>query len=107
MQKTIGIVALLGLLMLFGCAEQKPEAAAKKIVDQQVAIHHEGFELDTSKVSYRVVTQDDDSATVEVSGNIAVRATIPLTKKDGEWVLAMPAAEVEKESAAKEKTAAH
>ena len=90
MKKMIGVVLAVGLLLVAGCAEQKPEEAARLIVDQQVAIHHEGFELDTSKVSYKVIAQEGDTAMVEVSGDIAVKAVIPLAKKGGEWVLNVP-----------------
>lgn len=100
MQKGIFCLVVAGLLFCFGCAEQKPEEAARRIVDQQVAIHHEGFELDTSKVVYKVIEQDGQNATVEVSGNIAVNAVIPLAKKGGEWVLNVPTAEVPEKKAA-------
>lgn len=100
MRKGIFYLVVAGLLLFFGCAEQKPEEAARKIVDQQVAIHHEGFELDTSKVAYKVVEQDDQRAMVEVSGNIVVKAVIPLAKKGGEWVLNVPTAEAPEKSAA-------
>jgi hypothetical protein len=87
-----GIIYLMGagLILFVGCAEQKPEDAARKFVDQQVKIHHKGFELDTAKVVYKVVEQDGDKAKVEVSGDIAVQAVIPLVMQDGEWVLDMP-----------------
>lgn len=100
MRKGIFYLVVAGLLLFFGCAEQKPEEAARKIVDQQVAIHHEGFELDTSKVAYKVVEQDDQRAMVEVSGNIVVKAVIPLAKKGGEWVLNVPTAGAPEKSAA-------
>ncbi len=93
MKKAICLLVGAGLLLTIGCAEQKPEEAAREIVDQQVAVHHKGFEMDTTKVVYKVVEQDDQHAMVEVSGNIAVKALIPLTKKGGEWVLAVPSAE--------------
>ena len=93
MKKAICLLIGAGLLLTIGCAEQKPEEAAREIVDQQVAVHHKGFEMDTTKVVYKIVEQDDQHAMVEVSGNIAVKALIPLTKKGGEWVLAVPAAE--------------
>ncbi len=93
MKKVIALVAAVGLLLVFGCADQKPEEAARQIVDQQVAVHHEGFEMDTSRVVYKVVEQDDDTAMVEVSGDIAVKAVIPLTKKGGEWALNVPHAD--------------
>ncbi len=92
MNKGICMLLAAGLLMI-GCAEQKPEEAARKIVDQQVAVHHEGFEMDTSRVVYKVIEQDDDTAMVEVSGDIAVKAVIFLAKKEGEWVLNVPHAD--------------
>ncbi len=98
MKKRIWCLFLLGVLIM-GCAEQKPEEAARRIVDQQVAIHHEGFELDTAKVSYKVVAQDDQTAKVAVSGNIAVQALIPLKKKGGEWVLDVPRAHADAKDA--------
>lgn len=90
MRKAIICLMVAGLILFVGCAEQNPEDAARKIVDQQVKVHHQGFELDTSKVVYKVVEQEDDKAKVEVSGDIAVQAVIPLVMQDGEWVLDMP-----------------
>lgn len=90
MRKAIICLAVAGLILFVGCAEQKPEDAARKIVDQQVKIHHKGIELDTSKVVYKVVEQEGDKAKVEVSGDIAVQAVIPLVMQDGKWVLDMP-----------------
>ena len=60
MRKAIICLAVAGLILFVGCAEQKPEDAARKIVDQQVKIHHKGIELDTSKVVYKVVEQEGD-----------------------------------------------
>ena len=100
MKRVVWLLVAAALLMIVGCAEQKPAEAARQIVDQQVAVHHEGFELDTSKIKYRVVEQDERTATVEVSGNIAVKAVIPLAKKDGEWVLDVPAAGAPEKAAA-------
>ena len=86
------LVLMAGLLII-SCADQKPEEAARQIVDQQVAVHHEGFQMDTSRVAYKVIAQDGDTAMVEVSGDIAVKAVIPLAKKGGEWVLNVPQAD--------------
>jgi hypothetical protein len=90
MKKVIGLLVGVGLLLTYGCAEQKPEEAARKIVDTQVKVHHEGFALDTSKVVYKVMEQDANKARVEVTGDIAVQAVIPLVMQDGEWVLDVP-----------------
>ncbi|MDJ0873758.1 MAG: hypothetical protein QNJ02_00730 [Desulfobacterales bacterium] len=92
MFKEFCLMLLAGLLMM-GCADQKPEEVARQIVDQQVAVHHEGFEMDTSRVAYKVIEQDGDTAMVEVSGDIAVKAVIFLTKKEGQWVLNVPHAD--------------
>jgi hypothetical protein len=89
MKRIICLVLLLGLVVMFGCAQEKPEAAAKKIFEQQVA-GHEGLELDTSGLVYTIADRGDDTAVVEVSGKIVVKAAIPLEKKGGQWVLAVP-----------------
>ncbi len=89
------------VFLIVGCAEQKPEEAARQIVDQQVAVHHEGFEMDTSRVAYKVIAQEGDTAMVEVSGDIAVKAVIPLAKKGGEWVLNVPHADPAAQGAGK------
>ncbi len=108
MKKGLCILFTVSLLII-GCAEQKPEEAARRIVDQQVAIHHEGFELDTSRVTYKVIEQDGQTAMVEVSGNIAVKAVVPLAKKGGEWVLNVPREQTpaKRQHAAEKKSAGH
>ncbi len=89
MKKIIYLLLVLSLTVVFGCAQEQPEEAAKKIFEQQVA-GHEGLELDTSGLAYIIVEQEDDTALVEVSGNMAVKAEIPLVKKGGQWVMAVP-----------------
>ena len=92
MKRIICLLLLLGLVVMFGCAQEEPEAAARKIFEQQVA-GHEGLELDTSGLLYTVVDKGEDNVLVEVSGNMAVSATLPLVKKNGKWLLAIPAGE--------------
>jgi hypothetical protein len=87
MKKWIGLMVVAGVLLTFGCSQEKPEVAAKGIIDQMVAAKHPGFTLDTSKLAYKVVQQDDATAMVEVSGKIAVAASIPLVKEGTKWVL--------------------
>jgi hypothetical protein len=99
MKQLIGLILVIGLAAMIGCAQEQPEAAAKKIFEQQVA-GHEGLELDTSGLVYTIADQSDDHATVEVSGDMAVKASIPLARKGGAWVLAMPSAEKDTEDAA-------
>jgi hypothetical protein len=99
MKKIICLILVLGVAVMFGCAQEKPEAAAKKIFEQQVA-GHEGIELDTSGLVYTLVEQGDNSALVEVSGNMAVKAAIPLVEKKGQWVLDMATVEASGEVSA-------
>lgn len=99
MKRTLCVILVLGMAVMVGCAQEKPEAAAKKIFEQQVA-GHEGMELDTSGLVYTVVEQGDNSALVEVSGNIAVKAAIPLVEKKGQWVLDIPMVETSGEDSA-------
>jgi hypothetical protein len=99
MKKIICLILVLGVAVMFGCAQEKPEAAAKKIFEQQVA-GHEGIELDTAGLVYTIVEQGDNRALVEVSGNIAVKAAIPLVEKKGQWVLDMPTVETSGEVSA-------
>jgi hypothetical protein len=99
MKKIICLILVLGVAVMFGCAQEKPEAAAKKIFEQQVA-GHEGIELDTAGLVYTIVEQGDNRALVEVSGNMAVKAAIPLVEKKGQWVLDMPTVEASGEVSA-------
>ena len=99
MKRILCVILVLGVAVIFGCAQEKPEAAAKKIFEQQVA-GHEGIELDSSGLVYTLVEQGDNSALVEVSGNMAVKAAIPLVEKKGQWVLDMPTVETSEEVSA-------
>jgi hypothetical protein len=87
MKKWIMLTVAAGFLLTLGCAQEKPEVAAKQYVNEMIATKHPGFALDTSKVTYKVVQQDDATALVEVTGKIAVTASIPLVKQGTKWVL--------------------
>lgn len=89
MKKIICLIIVLGVAVMFGCAQEAPEAAAKKIFEQQVA-GHQGLKLDTSGLVYTIADRGDDTAVVQVSGKMVVKATLPLAKKGGQWVLAVP-----------------
>jgi hypothetical protein len=89
MKKLFYWILALSLLLVFGCAQEKPEAAAKKIFEKQVA-GHGGVQLDASGLDYDLVEQDGDRAWVEVTGLMPVKATIPLAKKQGKWILDTP-----------------
>ena len=96
MKRLMCLLFVIGLTTMFGCAQEKPEAAAKKIVEQQVA-GHEGLQLDTSGLDYDLIEQDGDRAWVQVTGLMPVKATIPLVKKQGKWILDIPAEAIEAE----------
>lgn len=87
MKKWIGLMVVVGMFLTIGCAQEKPEAAAKHYLDEMIAAKHPGFELDTSKITYKVLQQDDATAVVAVAGQIAVTAKIPLVKQGTKWVL--------------------
>ena len=89
MKKLFYLLLVLSLLPVFGCAQEKPEAAAKKIFEHQVA-GHEGLQLDASGLAYDLVAQDGDRALVEVTGVMPVKATIALVKQHGKWVPDVP-----------------
>lgn len=88
MKKILCLLAVVAMVMTVGCAEKKPEDAAKKLVDQLIAKTHKGFELDTSGLNYKVLEQTGDSAKVAVTGDIAVKGEVSLVKRAGRWVLA-------------------
>ena len=98
MKKIICLILVLGMAVMVGCAQEEPEAAAKKIFEQQVA-GHQGLELDTSGLVYTISEQGDETAVVEISGNMAVKAAIPLEKKGTQWVLAVPKGEPDEKEA--------
>ena len=94
MKRLMCLMLVIGLVTMFGCTQEKPEAAAKKIFDRQAAVH-EGLQLDTSSLDYALIAQDGDKALVEVTGVIPVKATIALVKQQGKWVLDMSGETVE------------
>lgn len=87
MKKFIGVFLVLGLATLVGCQQSKPVDAAKKFMNQQIT-GHEGFDLDTSKLSYELIEENGDSAKVAVSGAVQVKGEFLLKKEGGKWVLA-------------------
>lgn len=94
MKRFYALLLVAFLLVVFGCAQEKPEAAAQKIFERQLAVAaHEGMEMDPSGLDYDIVEESGDRALVEVTGLMPVKATLPLVKQQGKWVLDMPAGE--------------
>jgi hypothetical protein len=86
---------------LFGCAQEKPEAAAQKIFEEQVQVAaHEGLQLDPSGLDYDLIEEGENRALVEVTGLMPVKAMIPLVKQKGKWVLDMTGHEASEEAPA-------
>jgi hypothetical protein len=86
MKKIFGVFLVLGLATLVGCQQSEPVDVAKEIMNQQIT-GHEGFDMDTSKLSYELIEEDGDSAKVAVSGAVQVKGEFLLKKKGGKWVL--------------------
>lgn len=92
MKRFSSLLLVVSLVVVFGCAQEKPEAAAQKIFEKQVQVAaHEGLQLDASGLDYDIVEESDDRALVEVTGLMPVKATIALVKQKGKWVPDMSA----------------
>jgi ABC-type dipeptide/oligopeptide/nickel transport system permease component len=92
MKKALYLVMVMGVLVIFGCMQSKPEDAAKAYMNQQIPAH-QGLDLDTSGLKYELVEETAGSAKVLVSGDIAVEAELNLVKTGGKWTLAGDAPE--------------
>lgn len=104
MKKIICLFAVFGLTALIGCQQNKPVDAAKSIMKQQIA-GHRGFDFDTSKLSYKLIEQQGDTAKVAVSGAVQVKGELILKKTGGKWVMAEREAGAKKETAVKQEKA--
>jgi hypothetical protein len=88
MKPTSVLLLAASMLLFFGCAQEKPEEAAQKIFEQQLqAAAHEGLQMDPSGLDYDIVAEGDGRALVEVTGLMPVKATLPLVKQKGQWIL--------------------
>jgi hypothetical protein len=112
MKKIFCGVMVMVAIMLFGCSKPSPEDAAKEYVKKQFASDF-GVKLHTSTLAYKIVKEDENSATVNVSGNIVYEEDIQLVMDGGKWVLKSEAAqreavaaEAEAEAEAETETAA-
>jgi hypothetical protein len=87
MKKLLYCVMAMGILAVIGCGPNKPEDAAKAFMNQQISAH-QGFDLDTSGLTYEIVEETPGTSKVLVSGDIAVEAELSLVKTGGKWVVA-------------------
>jgi len=84
MKKILCLVLVVVALMFFGCAKSTPEDAAKDYVNKQFT-PAAGVKLDTTKLEYNVIKEDDDEVTIKVSGSIQYSETIYLVKEGDKW----------------------
>jgi len=75
---------LTAALMIFGCAKPTPQDAAKDYVNQQFRFDS-GVKIDTTKLEYNFIKEEDDNATIKVSGSIYYSEIIYLVKVGDKW----------------------
>lgn len=86
MKKMLCGLMAIAAIMLFGCSKPSPEEVAKDYVKKQFTADY-GVNLNTSTLAYKIVKEDENSATVNVSGNIYYEEDIKLVKDGKKWVL--------------------
>ncbi len=86
MKKMLCGVMVIAAMMLFGCSKPSPEEAAEEYVKKQFASDF-GAKLHTSDLTYKIVKEDENNVTVNVSGNIFYEEDIQLVKDGNKWVL--------------------
>ena len=94
MKKMLCGVMVIAAIMLFGCAKPSPEEVAKEYVKKQFASDY-SVKLHTSTLTYKIVKEDENNVTVNVSGNIFYEEDIQLVKDGDKWVLRSEAAQTE------------
>jgi len=94
MKKMLCGVMVIAVIMLFGCAKPTPEEVAKEYVKKQFTSDY-GVKLHTSTLAYKIVKEDENNVTVNVSGNIFYEEDIQLVKDGDKWVLRSEAAQTE------------
>lgn len=92
MKKMLCGVMVIAAIMLFGCAKPSPEEVAKDYVKKQFTSNRSA-NLHTSTLAYKIIKEDENSATVNVSGNIYYEEDIQLVKDGGKWMLKSEAAQ--------------
>ena len=84
MKKILCCLMLTAALITFGCAKPTPQDAAKDYVNQQFTFDP-GVRLDITKLEYTVIKEEDDNATIKVSGPIQYSEIIYLVKVGDKW----------------------
>ena len=84
MKKILCCLILTAALIIFGCAKPTPQDAAQDYVNQQFTLDS-GVTLDTTKLEYNVIKEEDDNATIKVSGPIHYSEIIYLVKEGDKW----------------------
>ncbi len=94
MKKILCGVMVIAAIMLFGCSRPSPEEVAKEYVKKQFASDR-SIKLHTSTLTYKIVKEDENRVTVNVSGNIYYEEDIQLVKDGDKWVLKSEVAQTE------------
>ncbi len=94
MKKMLCGVIVIAAIMFFGCSKPAPEEVAKEYVKKQFVSDHR-VKFHTSTLTYKIVKEDENSVTVNVSGNIYYEEDIKLVKDGNKWVLKSDAARTE------------
>lgn len=84
MKKILWLLMLMAALIMFGCAKSSPEDVAKDYVNKEFR-PDPGVTLDTTKLEYNVIKEEDDNATIKVSGLIHYSEVIYLVKEGDKW----------------------
>lgn len=84
MRKVLCLVMVVAALMFFGCAKSNPEDVAKDYVNKEFS-PDAGVTLDTTELEYKVIKEEEDNATIKVSGSIHYSEVLYLIKVDDKW----------------------
>ena len=86
MKKLALVVMLVAALMFIGCAKPTPEDVAKDYVKKRFSPDF-GMKLDASELEYEILKENEDSATIKISGNIFYEENVELEKVEDQWMI--------------------
>ena len=86
MKRILCLFMVIAALMFFGCAKSTPEDVAKDYVNKQFT-PDSGVTLDTTDLEYNIIKEDEDQATIKVSGPIHYSEIIYLVKDGDKWTV--------------------
>ncbi len=99
MKKILLVFGCIGILTTFsiiGCGGDKatsPEDFSKTYIAEKF----KDGTCDLGDLDYKIIQDGEDTATIEIEGEIEYKEVISLIKQDGKWVLAADAVKAVKE----------